>query len=138
MQIDIQSRSLPLTGSLLEHVVQRVGYFLGHVRDHVHNVRVQLCDVVNAPHGGHDKRCVVQVKLNHLRAVVTEETQIDVLLAVDRALDRAGRSVTQRLERPRERRSGAPPNMAPTQLAQLPLELRANPTSPTPHSRSIH
>ncbi|MCK7502386.1 MAG: hypothetical protein MZW92_80365 [Comamonadaceae bacterium] len=52
--------------------------------------------------GGQDQRCVVQVKLDRLPKVVTEETQVDLGVAVDRALIRAGRaSVTRRLRRAR-------------------------------------
>jgi len=129
MQIDIQSRSYQLTGSLLEHVVQRVRDLLADARDHVSNVRIRLFDV-NATGGGQDRRCVVQVKLDRLPMVVAEETQVDIRLAVDRALDRAGRTVKRRLERPRERRRGAPRNLA--QVRPM------NPTIPTPYPRSIH
>ena len=117
MHINIQSRSHQVTGSLLEHVVQRVHDLLSHARDHVRNVRVRLLDVIG-PLGSQDKRCVVQVELNHLPVVVTEETQVDFRLAIDRALDRAWRTVKRRLERPRERRCGGPRKPAQSHLAQ--------------------
>lgn len=120
MQIDIQSRSLQLTGSLLEHVAQRVRDLLAHARDHIRNVKVQLIDI-NGPRGGRDQRCVIQVKLNRLPVVVTEETQVDVRLAIDRALDRAGRSVKRRLERPRDRRRGTPRKQSQLNLASVNL-----------------
>ena len=143
MQIDIQSRSFQLTGSVLEYVAQRVRDFLAHTRDHIHNVKVQLIDV-NGPRGGRDQRCVVQVKLNRLPVVVTEETQVDVRLAIDRALDRAGRTIKRRLERPRDRRRGTPRtqlqlNLASANLPQLDFgPLRLSPASSTPYLRSTH
>lgn len=136
MQIDIQSRSYQVTGSLLEHVVQRVRHLLSHARDHIRNVRVQLVDI-DRPDGSaasHDRRCVVQVKLYRSPMVVTEETQADLQGAVDRALDRAGRAVKRRLERPRERRRGAQ-----SHLAQMPLvQWQLNARSRSVHHHSIH
>ena len=142
MHIDIQSRSHQVNGSLLEHVVQRVRHLLSDARDHVRNVKVRLFDV-NGPLGSQDKRCVVQVKLNHLPLVVTEETQADLQVAVDRALNRAGRTVKRRLERPRDRRRGGPRELAQSHLAQTHLasqlaQLRLSPTSRAPYLRSIH
>lgn len=114
MDIDIQLRSDQITGLLLERVAQRAQRLLAHVRDHVRKVTVRLFDV-NRPNGGQDKRCVVQVKLNRLPEVTTEETHENFRLAIDRALIRAGRAAKRRLERPRERRCGAPRNLAQLQ-----------------------
>ena len=109
MKIDIQAGRYRLTGWLLEHVVQRVRDFLAHGRDRIRNVTVRLIDL-NGRNGGQDQRCVVQVKLDRLPKVVTEETQVDLRVAVDRALSRAGRAVTRRLERAREDSHAASPN----------------------------
>lgn len=102
MKIDIEAGGYPLSGSLLEHVVQRVRDFLAQGRDRIRNVTVRLVNV-DGRNGGLGKRCVVQVKLESLPKVVAEETQGDLASAVDRALSRAGRAVNRRLKRARER-----------------------------------
>lgn len=109
MKIDIQAGRYRLTGWLLEHVVQRVRDFLVHRRDRIRSVTVRLIDL-NGRNGGQDKRCVVQVKLDRLPKVVTEETQDDLSIAVNRALSRAGRAVSRRLERARKGPPAASPD----------------------------
>ena len=46
---------------------------------------------------GIDKRCRIQVTLNGLGAVVIEDTEANLYLAIDRAADRIGRNVMRRL-----------------------------------------
>jgi ribosome-associated translation inhibitor RaiA len=59
---------------------------------------VRLSDI-NGPHGGADKRCHLQVMLNGLPDVVVEDTEADLYIAIDRATDRAGRTVVRKLNR---------------------------------------
>ena len=96
MQIDIQSRGFALTHALREYTERRLRFALVHAGDHARRVTVRLLDV-NGPRGGIDKRCRIQVMLNGLAAVVIEDTEANLYLAIDRAADRIGRNVMRRL-----------------------------------------
>jgi len=58
---------------------------------------------LSVPRGGIDKRCCIQVTLKGPAAVVIEDTESSLYHAIDRAADRAGRSVMRRLARHNER-----------------------------------
>lgn len=101
MQIDIQARNFPLTAALRGHVERRLGFALS-ARDHqIRRVTVRLSDI-NGPRGGADKCCHIEVGLPRLPSVVIEDTEADLYIAIDRAADRAGRTVARRLARQRD------------------------------------
>ena len=101
MQIDIQSRGFALTDALREYAERRLRFALARVGDRIRRVRVRLADV-NGPRGGIDKACSIQVTLNGLASVMTEDTEADLYLAIDRAAARTGRSVARLVARSRE------------------------------------
>jgi len=98
MQIDIQARNFSLTNALRGHVERRLGFALSSKDDHIMRIKVRLSDI-NGPRGGADKCCHIQVVLPHLPDVVIEDTETDLYTAIDRATDRAGRTVGRRLVR---------------------------------------
>jgi ribosomal subunit interface protein len=100
MQINIQSRNFILTNALRGHVVRRLKFALSTRADHIQQIRVWLSDI-NGPRGGLDKRCQIQVTLPQLPDVVIEDTGVDLYAAIDRAANRASRTVDRRLERQR-------------------------------------
>lgn len=97
MQIDIRSRGFTLTPALGEYTERRLRFALVHAGDRVRRVAVRLFDV-HDPRGGIAKRCRIQVTLNGLAAVVIEDAEADLYLAIDRAADRVGRTVARRLD----------------------------------------
>ena len=101
MQIDIQARQFPLTGALSSHAERRLRVALTCCDDHIQRVVVRLSDI-NGPRGGADKRCHLQVVLTGLPDVVIEDTEADLFVAIDRATDRARRTVERRLARQRD------------------------------------
>lgn len=96
MQIDIQARDFPLTEALRGHIKRRLGFALSARDGHIQRVKVRLTDI-NGPRGGVDKNCHIQVVLARLPDVVIEDTEADLYIAIDRAADRAGRTVGRRL-----------------------------------------
>ncbi|MBF0470375.1 MAG: HPF/RaiA family ribosome-associated protein [Gammaproteobacteria bacterium] len=102
MQIDIQARNFPLTSVLRGHVKRRLGFALSARDENIMRIKVRLSDI-NGPRGGADKCCHIQVVLPHLPDVVIEDTEVDLYAAIDRAADRAGRTVGRRLARHRDR-----------------------------------
>ena len=110
MQIDIQARDLSLTDGLRSHTERRLRFALSCCDEHIQRVVVRLSDI-NGPRGGADKRCHLQVVLAHLPDAVIEDIEADLYVAIDRATDRAGRTLVRRIERrnDRLRQSGRPP-----------------------------
>jgi len=107
MQIEIQTQDFSLTDALRSHVQRRLCLMLSRFGDHAQRIIVRLSDI-NGPRGGADKRCHIQVALDQLPDVVVEDIETDLYVAIDRAADRAGRTVARRLSRSwvRERSSG--------------------------------
>lgn len=98
MQIDIQSRDFSLTDSLRVYSEQRLYSALSCCSDHIQRVVMCLSDI-NDPRGGKDKCCHVQGVLAGLPDVVIEDVEADLYVAIDRATDRAGRTVLRKIER---------------------------------------
>ena len=98
MQIDIQARDFPLTDALRSHAERRLRFALTCFDDHIQRVAMQL-SVINGPRGGKDKRCYLQVMLAGLSDIVIEDIEADLYVAIDRAVDRAGRTVARKLDR---------------------------------------
>lgn len=81
--------------AVAERARRRVQFALDRFRSRVRAVRVRLTDI-NGPRGGVDKQCVVAVQLQHpSRLMLIEHIAADFGEAVDRAADRAGRSVAR-------------------------------------------
>ena len=101
MQIDIQARNFSLTNALRGHIKRRLGFALSAKDEHIQRVMVRLSDI-NGPRGGEDKCCHIQIVIPHLSDVVIEDTETDMYVAIDRAANRAGRTVGRRLARQRD------------------------------------
>jgi len=98
MQIDIEARDFPLTDALRSHAERRLRSALTCCGEHIRRVAMRLSDV-NGPRGGADKRCRLQVVLAGLPDVVVEDTEGDLYVAIDRATDRAGRTLVRKIDR---------------------------------------
>ncbi|SBT09397.1 putative sigma 54 modulation protein/ribosomal protein S30EA [Candidatus Accumulibacter aalborgensis] len=106
MQIVIQARGFDLTAGLRERIERRLCFSLDWAHDHVSRISVVLSDV-NGPRGGEDKRCHIQVAVPGTADVLVDDTQADLYMAIDRSIDRAGRTLARRLARQRQHRHGS-------------------------------
>ena len=108
MRIDIQSQGFTLTPALRAHAERRLRFALGATRPEVLRVVVRLSDD-NGPRGGEAMRCRVRVAVAGVPDIVIEDAESDLYVAIDRAADRAGRTLVRRLSRRSEQRrdSGA-------------------------------
>jgi len=97
MKIEIQARNFSLTRAMREHIERRLGFALSTCYQHVKRILVHLSDV-NGPRGGKDKRCHLVVTLPD-HAVVVENTEADLYVAINRAASRTGRTVMRQLRR---------------------------------------
>jgi putative sigma-54 modulation protein len=100
MRVTIQTNGFEMTSALRAYTEHRLAIALGWARDHTHKLAVSLSDI-NGPRGGIDKCCKIQVQLGNGRAVVIENVDADLYVAIDRAVDRADRAVVRRVERAR-------------------------------------
>ncbi|MDP2811649.1 MAG: HPF/RaiA family ribosome-associated protein [Rhodocyclaceae bacterium] len=112
MRIDIQASGFELTDGLREHTERRLQFALSWASHDVRKVVVRLSDI-NGPRGGNDKRCRIQIPLPRTPDIVIEDTEPDLYVAIDRAADRAERSLARRLERQREHPHGSFKTAAP-------------------------
>lgn len=101
MQLDIRTQGFDLTDGLREHAERRLHFALNWARHEVSRVTLSLSDI-NGPRGGDDKRCQVRIPMPRAREVVIEDTDADLYVAMDRAIDRAARTLDRRLARQRE------------------------------------
>ena len=107
MQIEIQALNFPMTHALRGHIERRLRFTLNTSSQYVKRILVRLSDI-NGPRGGNDKRCHLEVILPGL-AVVVEDTEADLYLAINRATSRAGRTVMRQLRRRRHIKRGYTP-----------------------------
>jgi len=98
MQINIQARQFSLTDALRSHAERRLKSTLNCCYENIQKVVMILSDI-NGPRGGEDKCCHLQVILAGLSDVVVEDIEADMYVAIDRATDRAGRTVVRKLDR---------------------------------------
>ncbi|EXI65156.1 MAG: Dark-response protein 21 [Candidatus Accumulibacter adjunctus] len=101
MNLQIQSHDFALTEGLRQHVETRLACALNHGQEVVTRIVVRLADV-NGPRGGEDKSCSIEVRIKGAPALVVEDTQSDLYVAVDRASGRIGRTLDRYLARRRE------------------------------------
>ena len=98
MNIDIQARGFILTEALSAYIERRINFALSSRFDQINRISVRLLDI-NGPRGGVDKRCRIHITLPRLSDIVIEDTEQDLYVAIDRATDRASRTVQRRLAR---------------------------------------
>lgn len=98
MHIDIQTRGFPLSNALATYVKRRFSQILTSDNRHILRTQVRLADI-NGPRGGVDKRCQFNVTLAGTSNVVIQETSEDMYSAIDKAAQRARRTIARRLGR---------------------------------------
>ena len=92
--------------SLVAHVERRLRFALSRLSGRIRRVDVFLADE-NGPRGGIDKTCRIVVRLRDCEDVVAEVSDVEWVIAVDRATTRIGHSTGRELSRQRaSRRSG--------------------------------
>jgi len=101
MHMTIQTNGFQMTSALRAYTEQRLATALGWARHHMRRLAVSLSDI-NGPRGGVDKRCRIQVQLGGGREVIVDDVDANLYAAIDRAVDRADRTVVKMVERTRQ------------------------------------
>ena len=102
MKLLIKTSNFSLTDALRSHAERRLRFALTFCDPYIQQVVMRLSDI-NGPRGGVDKCCQLQVVLIGLPDVVVKDIETDLYVAIDRAADRAGRTVRRQLARRREK-----------------------------------
>lgn len=95
MKIEIRTQGVRRSERLHEHIERRLNFALDWAQNDVRRVVVSLSDI-NGPRGGNDKRCQLHIPLSRMRDVIIEEVADNPLVAINRAVDRAARSLERR------------------------------------------
>ena len=98
MQIVIQAQHFNLSDALRAHIERRLSFALSCCVYHIQRIVLRLADL-NGPRGGIDKRCRIQLMLAGMPDVMIEDTEVDLYLAIDRAVHRAKRTVLRTIDR---------------------------------------
>lgn len=98
MQLEIITDPFSLTDALRYHAVRRLNFALTCRGDHIQRVVMRLSDI-NEPRGGNDKRCHLHIMLMGLPDVIIQDTATDLYVAINRAAERASRTVRRKIHR---------------------------------------
>jgi ribosomal subunit interface protein len=105
MEMIVRSQSSRLIPNLQQTIQKRLEYGLGRFKRFIDRVTVTLVDV-NGPRGGQDQHCDIKVTLHTSGVIVGKATEVDILLAVSRAMERVVRQIKERRQARLDRRVG--------------------------------
>jgi len=91
MRLQLRLRNVRLTKALRAHVERSLGFALSRFGEQVQRVTVRLTGSRTLP-----MRCEIEVGLRP-RSVLAEDSDVDLLAAIDQAVRRASRSVARLL-----------------------------------------
>ena len=103
MKIGIQCKGFSLTSAIAGKVHKRLQRLLGQGISRIRRVDIILSEL-NGPGSSVDKRCLIKVSIDGLLPVVIDDIQPDLYDAIDRAGDRASRTVLRRMALDNSRR----------------------------------
>lgn len=98
MQIIIHTDGIEHSTRIDEQIETEVQDALRHFADQVTRVEVHVHDV-NGPKSGHDKRCVMEVRLAGHQPLAVDHTALNVAESITGAAGRLERAVRRKLER---------------------------------------
>lgn len=109
MAIELRVRNGESAPEFRDHVERRLGFALGRFGGRVSRVTVSLEDL-NGPRGGVDQCCRIAVSLVPSGKVIAEATDLDAVVAVNRAAKRIARRVRNEFDRRRTTRKLSSPS----------------------------
>ena len=98
MKTNIQAQGFALTEPIRAYTELRLVYAVSFASQIIRRVTVRLSDI-NGPRGGNDKKCQLVFTLQGLPDIVIQDTESNLYVAIDRAVDRASRAVARVIDR---------------------------------------
>ena len=103
MHLEIRSTNIHFGGSMRDYIVRRMESAMGQHARRIGLTTVHFADI-NGPHGGNDKQCRIAARLRVGKTICVEDTDADLIRAIDRAADRVQHTLAQEMERRRSRK----------------------------------
>ena len=100
MQISITGRQVKLHPDTVTAMERRLHFSLSRFAHAISGVTVRISDV-NGPKGGHDKECLIVVRLRQGGEVVVQGNGDDAMAVLNQCADRVSRAVARELDRRR-------------------------------------
>jgi ribosomal subunit interface protein len=123
MNLDVRIHKTDLAEALRDYIERRLRFALGRVGGSVERVTARVADL-NGPRGGQDKRCTISAAVSPAGIVVVEETDSDLYAAINRAAERAGRTILRHLQRAREARTFRETTRKPPRTVRRPYSVQ--------------
>jgi ribosome-associated translation inhibitor RaiA len=98
MHYTIHAHGFELTEEFKGYTERRLNFALSWAAGMVTKVDVRCTDE-NGPRGGFGNRCTLHIHLAGGDDLVVKDVQPDICTAIDRAADRAGRSLARKIQR---------------------------------------
>ena len=89
MKIDIKARGFDLEAGLRHFAMCCAAFELGAQRNRIESVQLHLTQA-QEPRGSKDQFCLVEVNLSDGNRILTRDEDLDLHVAIYRALERAG------------------------------------------------
>jgi putative sigma-54 modulation protein len=99
----IRQHHMRLRGSMLRAIGGQVVATLRRFDRVIRRVSIRVADV-NGPRGGVDKRCAIEICVKRSPAIVVEDLETRLAVAVDQAIERAVMALSRFVERKRDKR----------------------------------
>lgn len=97
MRINVRSTA-GVTRAVARLARRRLEFALGRFGSRVHTLTVRVTDL-NGPRGGVDKKCLIAIRLRSpRRVIVIEDVDADATVAINRAAERAARTVARAIQ----------------------------------------
>ena len=101
MRINIETHGVRLTDNLRKHIEQRLQFCLASTGEQVKRTVVELTDTSESHEERKGVLCYLKVKCADMPDVIVEDIEADIFFAINRASDRARRTVQRELNRVR-------------------------------------
>lgn len=104
MQLEIQTHGIALTAKLQAYIERRLRFALSWAAYHIRRIEVRCIDE-NGPRGGIGNRCTLHLRLQRGDELIIKDIQANIWSAIERAVDRASRTLARKLRRQQDFRN---------------------------------
>ncbi len=118
MRVRLRTVHVAVRPEMRKELDHRIEAVLARHERRIEAAEVSIVDL-NGPRGGPDKQCRLRVKLHPRGRLYLQETDADVSVAVDRALERLVTALTRVVERRRDLRRAR--SVSHRLIAELPV-----------------